>query len=82
MEDNLQHHLCPKGKDSLCGYQRDPESYKHKNGLPKPIVELIEFIYADLTDPALLKKCTHAFTQNQNSSCHLLSSIKRNILQE
>jgi hypothetical protein len=35
-----------------CGYQRDSKTYKHKNGIPKPIVELVEPIFSDLTDPA------------------------------
>jgi hypothetical protein len=35
-----------------CGYQRDSKTYKNKNGIPKPIVELVEPIFADLTDPA------------------------------
>ena len=65
-EENPQHHLCPKGKDSWCGYQRDSKTYKHKKGIPKPIVELVEPIFADLADPALLKKCTHGLTQNPN----------------
>jgi hypothetical protein len=65
-KENPQHHLCPKGKNSWCGYQRDSKTYKHKNGIPKPIVELVEPIFADLTDPALLKKCTHGLTQNPN----------------
>ena len=65
-KEKPQHHLCPKGKNSWCGYQRDSKTYKHKNGIPKPIVELVEPIFADLTDPALLKKCTHGLTQNPN----------------
>ncbi len=61
-----QHHLCPKGKDSWCGYQRDSKSYKHKNGIPDPIVKLVEPIFNDLAKPALLNKCTHGLTQNVN----------------
>ena len=34
-DSNPQHHLCPDGDDSWCGYKRDMESYKHKNGLHK-----------------------------------------------
>jgi hypothetical protein len=65
-EENPQHHLCPKGEHSWCGYQRDFKTYKHKNGISKPIVELVEPIFDDLADPALLKKCTHGLTQNPN----------------
>ena len=34
-DSDPQHHLCPDGNDSWCGYKRDMESYKHKNGIPK-----------------------------------------------
>ena len=27
-DDKPQHHLCPKGDDSWCGYQRDSQTYK------------------------------------------------------
>ena len=65
-EKNPQHHLCPKGKDSWCGYQRDSTTYQHKSGIPEPILELIEPIFNDLAEPELLKKCTHGLTQNPN----------------
>ena len=59
IDGNPQHHLCPKGKDSWCGYQRDSQTYQHKNGIPKPIVELVEPIFDDLANPALLNKSIH-----------------------
>ena len=65
-EKNPQHHLCPKGDDSWCGYQRDRKTYKHKAGIPDPIVKLIEPIFNDLAKPAFLNKCTHGLTQNVN----------------
>ena len=65
-EENSQYHFCPKGKDSWCGYQRDSKTYKHKKGIPKPIVELVEPIFDDFDDSALLNKCTHDLTQNPN----------------
>ena len=55
---NPQHHLCPSGNESWCGYKRDKTTYKHKNGIPKCIVDFIE--------PELLYKCTHGLTQNVN----------------
>jgi hypothetical protein len=65
-DESPQHHLCPDGKDSWCGYKRDPESYKHKNGIPKCIVDLVKPIFDDLSKPELLEKCTHGLTQNVN----------------
>ena len=65
-EENPQHHLCPDGEDSWCGYKRESETYQHKNGIPGCIVELIEPIFDSLSDPSLLEKCTHGLTQNVN----------------
>ena len=65
-DENPQHHFCPDGQDSWFGYKRDPESYKHKNGIPKCIVDLIKPIFDDLSKPELLEKCTHGLTQNVN----------------
>ena len=62
----LQQHLCPEGQDSWCGYQcgYDAKTDKHKNGIPKPIVVLVQPIFSNLADPA--KKCTHGLAQNPN----------------
>ena len=65
-DSNPQHPLCPDGDDSWCGYKRDMESYKHKNGLPKCIVEIIQPVFNDLSNPDLLQKCTHGLAQNVN----------------
>ena len=65
-DSNPQHHLCPDGDDSWCGYKRDKKSYKHKNCIPKCIVEIIEPVSDDLSNPDLLQKCTHSMTQNVN----------------
>jgi hypothetical protein len=67
-DEKPQHHLCPDGEDSWCGYKRYQESYKHKNGIPGCIVKLIEPIFADLSKPDLLRKCMHGLTQNVNES--------------
>ena len=65
-DDNPQHHLCPDGEESWCGYKREKISYKHKNGIPDCIVKEIKPIFDDLSDPDLLQKCTHGLTQNIN----------------
>ncbi len=51
---NPQHHLCPEGKDSWCGYKGVNEGYKHKNRVPSCIVDLIKPIYKDLSKSELL----------------------------
>lgn len=65
-ESDPQHHLCPDGDDSWCGYKRDEETYEHKKGIPKCIVEVIEPVFDDLSKAELLQKCTHGLTQNVN----------------
>ena len=75
-KENPQHHLCPKGKESWCGWQRDvsnqTETFKHKKGLAKAIVEVVEPIYDSLADPALLTRCLDSYTQNPNESLNNL----------
>jgi hypothetical protein len=64
--ENPQHHLCPDGEDSWCGYKRDESTYQHKNGIPKCIVDFIKPVFNDLSKKELLNKCTHGLTQNVN----------------
>ena len=61
-----QHHLCPDGPNSWCGYKRDKDQYKHKNGIPKSIADLIKPVFHDLSRTDLLTKCNHGLTQNVN----------------
>ena len=62
------HSFCPTGPESWCKYQNDQENYKHKHGLPRAIVELVEPMFIELADCDLLKKCLHGKTQNNNES--------------
>ena len=64
--ENPQRHLCPNGEKSWCGYKRDQSTYKHKNGIPKCIVDFIKPVFDDLSNKELLSKCTHGLTQNVN----------------
>ena len=63
---NPQHHRYLSGNESWCGYKRDKTTYKHKNGIPKCIVNCIEPVFQNLNKPELLCKCTHGLTQNVN----------------
>jgi len=65
-DEKPNHSLCPVGENSWCGWQRDSASYKHKHGLPEAIVELLEPIFDDLSNPDLLARCPHGKTQNPN----------------
>ena len=71
-DENPNHTLCPTDDDTWCGWQKDSATYKHKHGLPKAVVELLEPIYEELSDPKLLSKCLHGKTQNPNECLNKL----------
>ncbi len=74
--DKPQHHLCPTGKESWCGYQRDvannTHKYQHNHPLPAAVADEIKVIFIALSDDALLSSCLHGGTQNQNESINAL----------
>ena len=53
-------------QNTWCGYKRDEDQYKYKNGIPKSIVELIKPVFQDLIKTDLLSKCTRGLPQNVN----------------
>lgn len=72
-DEEPHHELCPTGSESWCKYKQAQENnlldeFKHKNSLPKSVMEIIKPIYKDLSCPSLLKKCLHGKTQNPNES--------------
>ena len=75
-DDTLDHDLCPKGKDSWCGFQRDvatgQKSYKHDHSIPDAICQQILPIFKALSSDALLQACVHGGTQNQNEALNAL----------
>ena len=66
------HKNCPDGVDSWCGFKRNPDSYKHRKGIPQPIVDFIQPVFDDLSSEVLLKKCLHGKTQNVNECLNKL----------
>ena len=70
--DHSYHDHCPDGAKSWCQYKADMANnttlYKPGPGLPKIVIYHVKPIFADLSDPALLEKCLHGKTQNQNES--------------
>ena len=75
-EENLQHHMCPKGSNSWCGWQRDAANktttFKARIGLPSAIVKVIEPTYQALSEESLLCRCLDSYTQNPNESLNNL----------
>ena len=68
----LRHNLCPRTSDSWSKFQADKinktNTYNEKPGLPVAIKNKIEPIFTVLSDNALLSKCLHGNTQNNNES--------------
>ena len=68
---NPRHQLC---NIKWCKYKQaesNPDllkSFKHKNSLPEPVLEIIKPVFKDLTHPDLLNKCLDSYTQNANES--------------
>ena len=78
------HGLCPKGPDTWCKYNRQLECptdlpYNHKNNIPEAIMRVIKPIFRDLSNPNLLKKCTHGKAQNGNESVNSVIRIPKNV---
>lgn len=66
-----QHQFCPEGVNSWCTYQKAKangtlRNYKHKNGLPSAVMDVIKEVYVDLTEEQLLDRCLGGYTQNNN----------------
>ncbi|GFS06368.1 hypothetical protein ElyMa_002963800 [Elysia marginata] len=70
--DNSSHHMCPNTPDTWCGYNKDLAKYKHSNGLPKAVVDLVSPIFDDLSKEEMLSKCLHGKTQNGNECSNKL----------
>lgn len=65
--------MCPKDPDTWCKYQKsilEKVEYKHAEHthLPSCVLEEIEPIFRDLSNPVLLAKCAHGGTQNMAES--------------
>lgn len=75
-DENPCHDLCPSGKDSWCGFQRDTangtSNYNHQNPLPEAVSDEIYPTFIALSKTDLLKSCLHGGTQNQNEAFNAL----------
>ena len=63
---------CPPRSDSWCSYQR--EIAKNTNlhvpgyGLPVSVMKHVKYIFLELSSDALLSRCLHGKTRNQNET--------------
>ncbi|GFO40999.1 hypothetical protein PoB_006750400 [Plakobranchus ocellatus] len=78
-DNNPQHQFCPVGKDSFCFYQSalakketpGPHSVHIHTPLNRKLLHSYIYpVYKRLSDPALMKRCQLAATQNANESLH------------
>ncbi|XP_013398023.2 uncharacterized protein LOC106164605 [Lingula anatina] len=73
--EEADHSLCPQGESSWCKWQVDKacgtDTYRMvEKPLPPAVIEAIQPIMDDLSDPVLLQGCLRGLTQNQNESFH------------
>ncbi|GFV00567.1 uncharacterized protein TNCV_4130471 [Trichonephila clavipes] len=70
------HWFCPTNPNTWCKYNvainNNLQIYKHKPSVAKAVRDVIKPVFADLSHPALLKKCLGGKTQNPKESLNLL----------
>ena len=70
--NNYHWKYCPPGSDSWCSYQRDIANHTNLHvpgyGLSVPVMLHVKKIFLNLSSDALLSRCLHGKTQNQNES--------------
>lgn len=84
--NNPCHTFCPTDDDTWCKYQqamKDRKEYDHEKHfhLPSTVKKFIKPVFADLSDPLLLKKCLKGKTQNVNESLNniIWTRIPKNV---
>ncbi|GFU78067.1 uncharacterized protein TNCV_553201 [Trichonephila clavipes] len=75
-DDEPMHWFCPTNPNTWCKYNaainNNLQNYKHKPSVVKAVRDVIKPVFADLSHPALLKKCLGGKTQNPNESLNSL----------
>ncbi|GFV33804.1 uncharacterized protein TNCV_2145101 [Trichonephila clavipes] len=77
-DDEPMHWLFPTNPNTWCKYiynaaiNNNLQNYKHKSSVVKAVRDVIKPVFADLSHPALLKKCLGGKTQNPNESLNSL----------
>ncbi|GFX73082.1 uncharacterized protein TNCV_1704841 [Trichonephila clavipes] len=71
-DDEPMHWFCPTNPNTWCKYNaainNNLQNYKHKPSVAKAVRDVIKPVFADLSHPALLKKCLGGKTPNPNES--------------
>ncbi|GFV72927.1 uncharacterized protein TNCV_1974741 [Trichonephila clavipes] len=75
-DDEPIHWFCPTNPNTWCKYNaainNNLQNYKHKPSVAKAVQDVIKPVFADLSHPALLKKCLGA---NQYASSGFLPKL-------
>ncbi|GFT41100.1 uncharacterized protein TNCV_5033961 [Trichonephila clavipes] len=75
-DDEPMHWFCPTNSNTWCKYNaainNNLQNYKYKPSVAKAVRDVIKPVFADLSHPALLKKCLGGKTQNPNESLNSL----------
>ncbi|GFV52681.1 uncharacterized protein TNCV_2873521 [Trichonephila clavipes] len=75
-DDEPMYWFCPTNPNTWCKYNaainNNLQNYKHKPSVAKAVQDVIKPVFADLSHPALLKKCLGRGTQNPNESLNSL----------
>ncbi|GFU04750.1 uncharacterized protein TNCV_4377761 [Trichonephila clavipes] len=75
-DDEPMHLFCPTNPNTWCKHNaainNNLQNYKHKPSVDKAVRDVIKPVFADLSHPALLKKCLRGKTQNRNESLNSL----------
>ncbi|GFW74615.1 uncharacterized protein TNCV_961901 [Trichonephila clavipes] len=75
-DDEPMHWFCPTNPNTWCKYNaainNNLQNYKHKPSVAKAVRDVIKPVFADLSHPALLKKCLGGKRQNPNESLNSL----------
>lgn len=72
-DSDPQHHCCPPGPSSWCGYRQaqaegTEKDYKHPHPVPMAVMKAIKPVFQDLCATQLLERCLKGRTQNANES--------------
>ncbi|GFY05515.1 uncharacterized protein TNCV_218971 [Trichonephila clavipes] len=75
-DDEPMHWFCPTNPNTWCKYNaainNNLQKYKHKPSVAKAVRDVIKPVFADLSHPALLKKCLGGKTHNPNENLNSL----------
>ncbi|GFV56318.1 DUF1758 domain-containing protein [Trichonephila clavipes] len=79
-DDEPMHWFCPTNPNTWCKYNaainNNLQNYKHKPSVAKAVRDVIKPVFADLSHPALLKKCLGRIPSSASGSIPVSSENK------